>query len=805
MKKTPRFLAAGMALMLTLTGCSNADVSDIFTSGQDANSSQVTGTDIKNYGAAVTVADIKKARAYDDSKEIMPLYNVEQTEKFTFEFKFDSYEADVELYDFVTVHTDAKCGEKSSIYYTANLDVKDGVSTLTVSPMSSVLGTDSQIGDAIHNDTPTWGNAPIYYLAIHYDMEADSPVKLEKPVIIPFTVKHDSTAPTVRGVVDANGLFTLEWDAVEGAEKYIVYNLFDRKVSTGVDNHPINGSETGYDLGISTDEENNDALHLIKDGETEKCVYFDDNIVEISDVTTGKPITFGQNYNVYGEYYVTAVVNGKESGLSNPVETTGLKIPYKATEENEIKSRYPTPADFPSEVEILNIDGSSTTRKVTYERVKVDYYEFHWEEYDYVIEGTHFRGHVGFENDIGEPQKPTGTSVDTGNAAPENKVDKTPDKDVQTIIPADEDDYKDKPIIDAQADNTKKHIENGNRAEVKNLPEGVYINAETAEEEWLALNLVQGNTEISVEGFTSLQNPYTLSDVFYKVYYQNPYILGIVSFSYDYNTMIFSVNYVYDKETITKKQTEISAKASEIVNSTITADMDTEQKINALYNYLVNNAVYDHEALAEAEKNNFQKSADSAYEDAFNTYGIIVGGKGVCMSYAYSFRLLCDLSDVKCIVTTGYLNGNLPHAWNMVSIDGKWYEIDCTNNAVNTGVPYYLYESDSSLAEKTGYTKDKMFTVDTDIAEFDGNDDSLEYYSKNGLSPENMEQYKKLITENVNESTEAFIVRWQGEINTDEFNSAVVLAFNELGLENKLEALRYSVTGGFLILIIENS
>ncbi len=66
-----------------------------------------------------------------------------------------------------------------------------------------------------------------------------------------------------------------------------------------------------------------------------------------------------------------------------------------------------------------------------------------------------------------------------------------------------------------------------------------------------------------------------------------------------------------------------------------------------------------------------------------------------------------------------------------------------------------------------------------------------------------MEELKKLITDNVNADTKFFAVRWQGEVDMEEFQKAVVVAYNELGLEDKLNTLKYAVMGGFIILLNE--
>lgn len=808
MKKLQRACAFICAAALIMTGCSKSSSSESSKADSKANgkTGSIVSGNVRSYGSTVTVADIKAVYETDDSNEIMPLYNVAQTEAFTFDFNFDGFEADVELYDYVSVHTDAACGEESKIYYTAQMEPHDGITTVTVAPMSPVLKTRSQSEAYAYEDTDMWGNAPMYYIAIHYDMESETPVKLEQPVIIPFTVSNDVQAPNAGGVVDSTGRFKLIWEPVDGAEKYIIYNLTDGNLSTGKDNHPLDGAKIGYKN-----------LSMLYESETTECSF--DNfageghgLAQID--VDGKTYTSGQNYSVSGEFFVSAVVDGKESGVSAAIPTADLQIPYVVTDESEIQRRYATAEDFPSEVDVLNIDGTVSKHKVSYTKSEAEnLLGAKINQYDYTIEGTALTGYVIAEDENAFAPDEIDNSSDVGTAEPEDNVDKIPDKDVDTIIPVTPDETGDttpdssesaESIVSQQKENTQEHIEQGNKAEVENVPEGVYINAETAEEEWLALNLVQGNSEISVEAFPSLQDPYTLVDVFNKVYYQNPFVLGVSAYAYDYQTMTFLVEYVYDKETISAKQADIVTKAKEIISGNITDDMNASDRALTLYNYLVENCVYDNDALAAAEGSDYTKAGMSEFEDSFNTYGILVNGKGVCMSYAYSFRLLCDMSNVECIVVTGFLDGNLPHAWNMIKLDDEWYEIDCTNNAVTTGIPYFLYKADTKLAEQSGYTKDDLFELDDAVDEYSGEDATKEYYESQGLATNSMEVYKQLIIDNVTADTGVFAVRWNSaEFDEQTFADTVALAFNELGIEDKLEGTSFRVTHGFIILIIK--
>ncbi len=809
MKKLSKAAALLMSLSILMTGCATNEGS-MSSSNTDGSQTGVVSGTMSYSGATVTAEEIKKAYDYnaEGQTEIMPLYNVSETESFTFTFNIDWYESHLNIYDLVSVHTQRDCLDASKIYYNANVvDNGDGTCTLTVSPMSPVLGTEYQEKNYIDNKIDNWGNAPMYYIAVHYDMEAQGEQKLSKPVVIPFTVKHEVEAPNLKGVVNEKGMLSLEWEPIEGAECYNIYKLTDGKGDTGRANAPIEGAANGYDGG-------NADLHLLFDGTTTECSFmgFSGNKNSLSEISreNGRYYCSGQNFSVNGEYYVTAVVNGVESGLSQAVKTSDYVLPFMMTDETDILfANYPTAADFPQTVDVINVDGSITTRNVIYDGPYVaDVYGYEIVQYNYTVEGTALAGYVNPKDlSADDVTQRLEDKYDTGKVEPKDDVDMIPDNDVDTIIPVDD---EKKPedngdaLIDTQIDNTKEHIENADGQTVSTAPEGVYVNAETAEEEWLALNLIEGNTEISLEAFPALQDPYYLVDVFNKVYYQNPYILGVYAYSYDYNTLTFNVEYVYDAATIEAKQAEITAKASEVVSSIITDGMTNEQKVKAIYEYLVANCVYDDEALEDAEANNFVKTKDSKFEDAFNTYGTLVNGKGVCMSYAYTFRMLCDLAGVECRVVTGYLDGNLPHAWNAVKLSEEWYEVDATNNAVTTGIPYFLYQASEEIAAQTGYTKDELFEIDDFTKDFSGDDNTLEYYTKSGLTADSYDRLVEEMCEGITADTQVFAVRWYGgEVDEEKLANSLSLAFNTLGMEDKLATSGYVATNGFVVVIIK--
>lgn len=791
-------LAAIMAFSFNLVGC--------HTMPSYKEGLEVELLTYKN--SNISVEEIKTRHDNENvENSIMPLYNVEKDKEFTFNFKSDlTKDSSIGLYDAITVHTDKSCKEESKIYYYSDIQKSDNGSTVKISPMEPVLKTRTDSNNYLNNNC-NWGSAPMLYIAIHYDLDSDEIKYLHDPIIIPFTVKSDVTVPNVKATVSKDGRYKLSWDKVEGADRYIIYNLTNGTLTTGERNDVLNGEQNAYFN-----------LSLVKIAETEKTE-FDDfsgaegGIAEIHNETGSYVI--GQNYNVNGTFYVTAVSGDKESNLSAACETANLNIPYKVVEDDDIFfGRYKSISDLPLSINVINIDGSITKRNVFYKlQLGENLDGSNRPEYKYQIEGTALTGYVVIESENGQENdypETIGTLSPSGTYIPEDNINKSPDKSLDTIInPKDKeqsDKNNDSDLISNQKENTQQHIESGNDNKVSTPEKGVYINAESAEEEWLALNMVAGIEDISLEAFPELQNPYTLKDVFYKVYYQNPYILGVCSFSYDYRNLNLKIEYSYDKNQIEDMQKEIQQASADIIKDIIKENMSDEEKRLAIYEYIENNSEYDMDALEDCKNNGYMKEKGNKYEDSFNAYGIIVKKKGVCMSYSEAYKLLCDLAGVKCKVATGYLDGNLPHAWNIIRIEDEWYQVDSTNNGKTSGIPYFLYDANSEISKETSFELDDLFELDKNLEEYESKDNQYEYYTKNQLSANNMNEYENLLEKQIDENTEEVIIRYLGtDFNEDTLIDVVKRVFNKKGIEDKLKDTSYIYKNGYLILRCSNA
>ncbi|TVX96671.1 transglutaminase domain-containing protein [Cohnella terricola] len=702
--------------------------------------------------SGVTVLDLKKKYGSDKDKALMPMYNVPRDKVFEFKFNSDvTGENDV-----ITVHTDIKAEDKSRILtFVSPKDYQENKNTLEVKPSSAVLSTSDHL-----NGYDGWGNAPIYYVRINYDMDATTPTKLEKPIIVPFTVKSEVEVPTLKYNVGNDGRFKLTWDKVEGATEYKVYQR-SKIVLLETKNLAVTGAEEGY-IGPGpllqatiTETEFDDFL---KNG--------NGGLVKGND---GRVVS--QNQGVNGEYYVTAVKDGKESIFSNAASTITLssQLPKELDGINNILySTFDRASSLPTKIDVTLIDGSHSSRDVIYD-TNVSIQEHGSTEIPAAIKGTAMKGAVYVENlteaDLKALAEATPKDSSTGFFAPENTTDYVPDPDLPTVIEAPSSSLEqDKGIEEAQKENTKQKVDEGNQQSVPvpEVIEDVKVNADTALEEYLAINMIDVQESISLKAFPEAQNFETISDVMQEVMYQNPLVMGLQGWGYDYKSLTLKLEYEESADAIKQKQQEVLAEANKIVADTIKPDMSAEQKYKAIYDYLNDHTKYDNAALENAEANNFRK-IDPAFNDSFTTYGIMVKKVGVCASYASVYKMLSDLAGVETIVVTGDMNG-VPHAWNKVKLDNGWVHVDSTNNATNSGIPYLLFYSSDEIAESLNFTMSKEFWKDEELSKFISKDGSKDYYVANGLEAKSSSEFGSTLSKQVQTGSTHIVIRLGAKI-----------------------------------------
>lgn len=780
-------LSVFLLVAMLLAACTEGGEPEVVQpSKSPTETQQVPKESIVNTGGR-TVLDLKKKYGSDKDKAYMPMYNVPQDK--VFQFKFNS---EVPT-DAITVHTDIKAEEKSRILaFTWPLDFGENKNTIEVKPNSAVLSTSEHL-----NGYNGWGNAPIYYIRINYDMDATSPTPLEKPIIIPFTIKSEVEVPTLKYTISHDGRFKLTWNKIEGATEYKIYQR-SKIVLRETTNLPVTGAEEGY-IGPSP---------LLETSLTE--TEFDDFLLNGSGglVSVEDDRVSVQNQGVNGEYYITAVKDGKESILSNAVSTIALssQLPYKLEGENNILyETFDGISSLPSKIDVTFIDGSLSSRDVIYDPSNVSIANVGNTAIPAVIKGTALKGAVYVKNlteeDLQKLADAQPKDSATGFVAPENTTDYIPAPDVPTIIEPSASEEQGKSLEEIQKTNTEQKVEEGNQqaVPVPEIIEEVPLNADTALEEFLAINMIDVQEKISLRAFPEAQNFETISDVLQEVMYQNPLVIGLKGWGYDYRTLTLTLKYEESADDIKRKQTEVLAEANKIVAEIVKPDMSAEQKYKVIYDYLNDNTKYDDAALANAEANDF-RNIDPAFNDSFTTYGIMVKKVGVCASYASVYKMLSDLTGLETIVVTGNMDG-VPHAWNKVKLANGWVHVDSTNNATNSGIPYLLFYSSDEIAESLNFKLSKEFWTDSELSNFVSTDGSKDYYVANGLEAKSSSEFGSALSGQVEAGSTHIVIRLGAKIDTSDLMEAARKALNGLP-ESKREKATMGSLSNYVVVTL---
>lgn len=256
------------------------------------------------------------------------------------------------------------------------------------------------------------------------------------------------------------------------------------------------------------------------------------------------------------------------------------------------------------------------------------------------------------------------------------------------------------------------------------------ITANSALSEYLAKNMLAGVRIIDVSDFREAADTSMLADAILEAYYQNPLILGISGYQINRTGTAVKIEYDESAAITAQKQQEIQEKASAIISQIITPNMTDLEKELAINQYLCDTCIYSDDACANAEENNFEY-VDEEYKDAFTAYGAFINGECVCAGYAAAFKILADMSGLDSVVVTGMLEGNMPHAWNKIKIDGEWEILDVTNND-NEFLTNALLNLPDEAGNRT-LSEDKDYVLDGYLRNYAAMNGQREYYRINQL------------------------------------------------------------------------
>lgn len=123
-----------------------------------------------------------------------------------------------------------------------------------------------------------------------------------------------------------------------------------------------------------------------------------------------------------------------------------------------------------------------------------------------------------------------------------------------------------------------------------------------------------------------------------------------------------------DSEAINRMQKDIDAVVDKLVNEAA-GKSSTFDKLLVFHDYLVLNSTFE---LNDEVNGNYNTTIYNAFGSG------AAQGNIQCQGYAKAMQYLCDRAGIRCMVVTGETESGQSHAWNVVDVDGAWYNLDCT-------------------------------------------------------------------------------------------------------------------------------
>ena len=222
-------------------------------------------------------------------------------------------------------------------------------------------------------------------------------------------------------------------------------------------------------------------------------------------------------------------------------------------------------------------------------------------------------------------------------------------------------------------------LENGNiiRRTINNqyiVPYGEYSLDDIKKDMYSAMiNNKIFNVDKYISGLSSLDQEAKefLNILSYNICFDNDVIMENDYLRVSYNNKIYRINLPYSHEEIL-----LNKKVNNFRNKYITNNMTELEKELAVVKYLKDNCEYDNDAVNWMNGGSLEdEDSEYGYETSYTAYGALVNGLATCKGYSEAAKVLLNSANIECSIVNSI---NLNHVWNIVKIDGEYYQLDVT-------------------------------------------------------------------------------------------------------------------------------
>ncbi|MCL1792161.1 MAG: hypothetical protein FWG40_12630 [Peptococcaceae bacterium] len=204
---------------------------------------------------------------------------------------------------------------------------------------------------------------------------------------------------------------------------------------------------------------------------------------------------------------------------------------------------------------------------------------------------------------------------------------------------------------------------------------------------------------------------------------------------------------VSDSE-ITSLREAFNAKINQILEHISPEDNELMRELK-IFNYIADTVKYDDDLAGEI------KSRDSVTRPIRQSaYGAVMENTTVCSGFSKLFLLLTNTVGLECLTQYGRLEGD-GHQWNVIRINGDYYNIDATEPIItfqdNTYINYSFFNVPDSVITKThiikpAYLIDSNYQVSYDVPECTATKDSFDtFFAINASGSLNQRDFQQKI------------------------------------------------------------
>lgn len=246
-----------------------------------------------------------------------------------------------------------------------------------------------------------------------------------------------------------------------------------------------------------------------------------------------------------------------------------------------------------------------------------------------------------------------------------SEVDKSDENIIYMVNPLYED------VI--SIDDLKKKLDSSNDEQLFGASTGQYFSDYDSAVSYLRKQMVSRETEITLNFPASWFDSHK-DELYYDLLYDamkcddsstgqegDALIYGFGGCRLSYSTAGY-IKYTMAYHSNAEQEAKLTAAVAAAMTTLQLNGLSEAKKITKIHDYICNHVDYAY---------------NSTEEQIYTAYGALCTGKAVCQGYAVLFYRLCKEAGLSVRIISGTGNGG-QHAWNIVRIGSKYYNVDCT-------------------------------------------------------------------------------------------------------------------------------